>query len=116
MKCSNRCAVKMLTEQCNVLDNGKDVGSTVKSLIEKILVAQRIDLERMNDVQCDKDELALRVIDEVKKSEQSRRTEETRINNNKKIPRSKSSIWQSPRSKSNCSRNKCICWTSKSKI
>jgi len=92
LKCSDRCVTKALSEQCSPVDpSGKDdVGSVVKRLIQRVLVAQRRDLDRMQlvdamaqsvPIQCNfmympevmfnstKDELALAVIDEVHRNE-----------------------------------------------
>jgi len=98
LKCSDRCATKALSEQCTPLENGKDAGSVVKALIEKVLVAQRKDLERMRLVdamahavpmQCNfmympevmfsttKDEQALSAIAETQKSEQLQKLQST---------------------------------------
>jgi hypothetical protein len=84
LKCSDRCAVKLLNEQCS------EAGNTVRNLIEKVLKAQRIDLEKMQLLdamahsvpkQCNfmympevmfnetKDTMALAVIDEVQRNE-----------------------------------------------
>jgi len=89
LKCSDRCVTKTLSEQCSPLDKD-DVGSVVQRLIQRVLAAQRRDLDRMQlvdamaqsvPIQCNfmympdvmfngtKDELALAVIDEVHRSE-----------------------------------------------
>jgi len=47
LKCSNRCATKMMSEKCKPLGDGRAVGSVVREMIERVLVAQRRDLERM---------------------------------------------------------------------
>jgi len=96
LKCSNRCATKLLSEQCSVEENDGNVGSFVKSVIETVLTAQRNDLEKMQLVdamaqsvpkQCTfmympetmfnktKDETAMAVIEEKQRSEQSRKLE-----------------------------------------
>jgi len=91
LKCSDRCTSKTMAEQCPALANGKNAGSVIKSIIERVLVAQRRDLERMKLVdamaqavptQCNymyvpetmfnvtRDELAMAVINEMHRSEQ----------------------------------------------
>jgi len=48
LKCSDRCVTKTLSEQCAPVENGKDdVGSVVRRLIQRVLTAQRRDLDRM---------------------------------------------------------------------
>jgi len=103
LKCNNRCVVKMLTEQCGPMENGGNVGSVVKALVEKVLVAQRRDLERMSlvdtmahsiPVQCNymympevmfnatQDEQAMELIDETLKNEQLQKGAQLRPSTN----------------------------------
>lgn len=48
LKCSDRCTVKELSQRCA---GEVDVAATIQSLIQRILVAQRRDLERMRLVE-----------------------------------------------------------------
>jgi len=98
LKCSDRCVTKTLSEQCPPVDAGKDdVGAVVRRLIQRVLQAQRRDLDRMQlvdamaqsvPIQCNfmympevmfnstKDELSLAVIDEVHRNERMQQAQQ----------------------------------------
>jgi len=47
LKCSSRCSIDQYTSECGDLENGKDAGELIRSLIERVLEAQRSDLEKL---------------------------------------------------------------------
>jgi len=47
LKCSSRCSVDQFTSQCGDLKDGKDAGELIRSLIQRVLEAQRADLENL---------------------------------------------------------------------
>jgi len=48
LKCSSRCSVQEYGEECKAIDNELDAGDIIQGLIERVLKAQRNDLERLN--------------------------------------------------------------------
>lgn len=51
LKCSDRCTVKELSQRCPAAQQERDAGAVVQSLIQRVLVAQRRDLDRMRLVE-----------------------------------------------------------------
>lgn len=48
LKCSHRCTVAQYTETCGPMyRDGRDVGAIVRALIQRVLIAQRTDLDEM---------------------------------------------------------------------
>jgi len=48
LKCTSRCSVAEYNEECDSVSDTMDAGDLIKSLIERVLRAQRSDLERLN--------------------------------------------------------------------
>jgi len=47
LKCSDRCTVDLLADKCPNLADGRDAGDALATVIERVLIAQRKDLERL---------------------------------------------------------------------